>query len=417
MRQRPGVDDQDGVGRIAVAVHSPPLSRRRRLAVWLLIVFASLIAFVSTLTLWVDRQILDNNGWTSASEQVIADPQVQEALSVFVVNQLYQNVDVAASLQERLPSNLDPLAAPVAAGLRQPAANAFRFMLTQQRVQDLWVTASSRAHQRLVNVLENKTGAGISTGNGDVTLQLGPLVQRLAGELGLSQGAASKLPPDAGTITLLRSSQLNAAQLGVHAVRVLSKWLLVLVIAMYTAAAFIARGERRVTIRTIGWSLVLVGLGITVVRKVAGNYVIDALASPAYRGTGHRVWLIATSILAEIGTASILYGALLVCAMFIAGDTRPARAVRRVIAPVAVDQPMIPWLVAGSFLLLLVLWGGTHALRTWWGVALFAILIAGGVIALQRQLRAELEAQQVPPPEGPTIADDQLARAKGLAVR
>jgi hypothetical protein len=409
--------DHNVVGRIAVAVHSPPLSGRRRLAVWLLIVLASLIAFVSTLTLWVDRQLLDNHGWTSASEQVIADPQVQDALSVFVVNQLYQNVDVSAALRERLPSNLDPLAAPVAAGLRQPAVNAFGFMLTQQRVQDLWVTASSRAHQRLVNVLEDKTGAGISTGNGAVTLQLGALVRRLAVELGLSADAVSRLPPDAGTITLLRSSQLNSAQLGVHAVRILSKWLLVLVIAMYAAAAFIARGERRVTIRTIGWSLVFVGLGITVVRKVAGNYVIDALASPTYRGTGHRVWLITTSILGEIGTASILYGALLVCAMLLAGDTAPARAIRRVIAPVAVGQPAIPWLAAGSFLLLLVLWGGTHALRTWWGVALFAILIAAGVVALRRQLRAELESPQEPAPEGPTIADDQLARAKGLAVR
>jgi hypothetical protein len=400
-----------------MAVNRPPLSRRRRLAVWLLIVFASLIAFISTLSLWLDRQLLDNNGWTAASEQVIADPQVQDALSVYVVNQLYQNVDVAAALRERLSSDLDPLAAPVAEGLRQPAVNAVGFTLTQQRVQDLFVNASSRAHQRLLNVLENKTGEGISTGNGAVTLQLGALVQRLADELGLSGRAAAKLPPDAGTITLLRSSQLNVAQQGVQVIRVLSKWLLVLVLAMYTAAAFIARGEVRVTIRTIGWSLVLVGLAVTVVRKVVGNYVIDALTSPAYRGTGHRVWLIATSILAEIGTAAILYGALLVLAMLIGGDTAPARAVRRVIAPVAVDQPAIPWLVGGSFLLLLVLWGGTHALRTWWGVALFAILIAGGVIALQRQLRAELEARQVPPPEGATIAEDQLARAKGLAVR
>jgi hypothetical protein len=393
------------------------LSRRRRLVVWLLIVFASLIAFVSTLALWVDRQILDNNGWTSASEQVIVDPEVQQALSIFVVNQLYQSVDVPAALQERLPPNLDRLAAPVAEGLRQPAVDAVALMLKRPRVQDLWVAASSRAHQRLVNVLEDKTGAGISTGNGAVTLQLGALVRQFADEAGLGQRAVSRLPPDAGTITLLRSSQLNSAQQAVHAIRVLSKWLLVLVLAMYTAAAFIARGERRVTIRRIGWSLVLVGLGVLVVRKIVGNYVIDALTSPTYRGVGHRVWLVATSILGEIGTASIFYGALLVVAMFVAGGTAPARAARRVIAPVVVRQQSVAWGAAGAFLLLLVLWGGTHALRTWWGIALFAILIAGGMVALLRQLRDELESPPEPAPGGATIAGDEVAPETGLAVR
>jgi hypothetical protein len=393
------------------------LSRRRRLVVWLLIVFATLIAFVSTLTLWVDRQLLDNNGWTSASEQVIVDPEVQQALSVFVVNQLYQYVDVPAALQERLPPNLDRLAAPVAAGLRQPAVDAVALMLKRPRIQDLWVAASSRTHQRLVNVLEDKTGAGISTGNGAVTLQLSALLTRFADELGLGQRAVSRLPPDAGTITLLRSSQLDIAQRAVHVIRVLSKWLLVLVLAMYTAAAFIARGERRVTIRRIGWSLVLVGLGLLVVRKVVGNYVIDALASPAYHGVGHRVWLVATSILGEIGTASIFYGALLVVAMLVAGGTAPARAARRVIAPVVVRQQSVAWGAAGAFLLLLVLWGGTHALRTWWGVALFAILIAAGVLALRRQLRDELESPPESAPEGgATVAGDEVARGR-LAVR
>jgi hypothetical protein len=399
-----------------VAGDSARMSRRRRVAFWVLLILATLIAFVSTLTLWVERQILDNNGWTSTSERVIADPEVQQSLSVFVVNELYKNVDVAAALEQRLPSNLDPLAAPVAEGLRQPATNAVRATLQRPRVQDRFVAASSRAHQRLVNVLENKTGAGISTGNGVVTLQLGTFVKQLAGEIGLGQRVVSHLPPDAGTITLLRSSQLDAAQKAVRALHALSKWLLVLVLAMYAVAAFIARGERRVAIRRIGWSLVLVGLGVLVVRKLVGNYVVDAIASPANRGTAHHVWQIVTSILGEIGVASIIYGLLLIAAMILAGGSAPARAIRRAIAPVVVGQPAVAWGAAAALLLVLVLWGGTHALRTWWGVALFAILIAAGVIALRRQLRDELESSAAPPSEGATVAGDELARGKGLAA-
>ena len=127
---------------------------------------------------------------------------------------------------QRLPDNLAPLAAPAAAALRQPATSTVGFMLARPRVQQLWVNATSRTHQKLVNVLENKTGYGISTGNGVVTLNLHELLTQLADELGLPGKVAAKVPPDSGTIVLLRSSQLQAAQTGVSAIRVLSVWLL-----------------------------------------------------------------------------------------------------------------------------------------------------------------------------------------------
>ncbi len=371
---------------------APPLSRRRRVTVGLLIALATLLAFVSILTLWVKRQLLDNHAWATASQKVIVDKQVQDALSVYLVNQLYQNVDVAAALRQRLPSNLDPLAAPLAATLRQPAANSVSFLLAQPRVQSLWVNVSARAHEKLVNVLENKTGEGITSGNGAVTLQTGALLNRLAKELGLPGKVVSKIPPDAGTITLLRSNQLKAAQDAVQVERALSRWLLVLVLALYALAAYLARGQRRVRIRTIGWCLTAVGLAVLITRKLVGNYVVNAITSPEYRGTGHRVWLIGTSVLGNIGWASVFYGVALVLAMALAGETAPARAARRYLAPIVTEDPFLTWGSAAVLLLLLVLWGPTYALRTWWGILIAAVLIAAGVVALRRQLREERDS-------------------------
>ena len=39
--------------------------------------------------------------------------------------------------------------------------------------------------------------------------------------------------------------------------------------------------------------------------------------------------------------------------------------------------------------LLLVLWGPTHALRTWWGVLLLGALLAAGLVVIRRQCLAE----------------------------
>src|SRR2546421_3260628 len=91
-----------------------PLSRGRSIAVWALIVVASVISLVSILTVWVDRQMLDNNSWRRATEQVVNDPEVRHALATRLVNGVYANADVAASLEQRLPANLKGLAAPLA---------------------------------------------------------------------------------------------------------------------------------------------------------------------------------------------------------------------------------------------------------------------------------------------------------------
>src|SRR5215211_864185 len=90
-----------------VHVDREPGTRRRHPAlIWTLIVVASLIGLATILTTWVHRQVLDNQSWKNASAELIQDQQVRDAVSVFLVNQLYDNVDVATELEARLPDNL-----------------------------------------------------------------------------------------------------------------------------------------------------------------------------------------------------------------------------------------------------------------------------------------------------------------------
>jgi len=187
----------------------------------------------------------------------------------------------------------------------------------------------------------------------------------------------------------MRSDQLAAAQAGVQSVRVLSTWLLVLVLALFALAIFLARGARRETLRNVGFAFVLVGLAILVVRRVAGNYAVDALAEPSSQESGQRVWLIGTSILAQIGWAAILYGAVAVLGAVLAGPHRAAIAVRSRIAPVLNDRPGLAWAAVATVYLVLIAWGPTHALRTLWGIALLGALIAAGILALRYQTLRE----------------------------
>src|SRR3954463_7997735 len=222
-----------------------PLTRGRKAAVWTLMGLATLIGIVTVLCTWVNRQMLSNESWRTASAQTIQDPAVQSALSVSPVNALYDNVDVGAALQQRLPPNVQGLAGPLAGALREPLTNSVETLLQRPRVQTLWVEANVRAHQRLVNVLENKTGHGIATGNGTVTLDLRRLVINLAKSLGLPGTRLEQLPAETGQITIMRSDQLSAAQTGVQILRALSVWFFALVLVLYGLAIYLARGHRR----------------------------------------------------------------------------------------------------------------------------------------------------------------------------
>ena len=365
------------------------LSRRRRYAIWALIIVASLIALGASVATWANRQMLDNSSWKHASAKLIEDPQIRSALSIYLVDQLYTSVDVAAGLQQRLPSNLQPLAGPLAGALRQPATNAVDRLLDAPRVQKLFVDASSVAQQKLVKVLEDDTGFGITTGAGVVTLDLGQLVGELGSELGLPPAALAKIPADAGVITVMRSDQLGAAQNGVRLIEVLSVWLLVLVLGLFALAVYLAHGRRRSVLRNIGWAFVLVGLLTLLARRVTGNYAIDALTMPEYEDESRRAWLITSEILGQIGWAMVLYGLVAMLGAVLAGPTRAGVALRSRIAPVLNARPGVAWATVAGAYLLLVLWGGTHALRTAWGVVLLGALIAGGVVALRRETLRE----------------------------
>jgi hypothetical protein len=394
---------------MAAHATTAPLSRGRRILVWTLVVLATLLALLSILTTWVNRQMLDNTAWNKATTQAVQDPQVQAAIASYAVNELYANVNVGQALAERLPSSLKPLGPPIAGALEAPLTQGVQRLLARPRVQQLFIQASTVAHEKLVAVLENKTKYGISTGNGVVTLNLHDMIVELGTELGLPSDALAKLPTDIGTVTLMKSDQLATAQEGIKAVHVLSIWLLVAVLFLYGLAIYLAHGARRATLRNAGFGLVIVGLLVLVIRTLLGNYITDQLASPGYAVATHHLWLIGTSILGQIGAATLLYGAIAFVGAVYAGPSSIAIRLRRSLAPTMNDHQGIVWGVVGFVYLLAILWGGTHALRTWWGIFLLAALVAIGVAALRQQSLTEFPtagAAAAPPPEPAAVAAD-----------
>ncbi|NCY17459.1 MAG: hypothetical protein EBX39_12020, partial [Actinobacteria bacterium] len=249
-------------------------SRARRILVWVLVVLATLVTFGAAAEVWVKNQLLDTPAWVRASDKVLADPAVRTALADYIVDQVYSNVDVQQELSAKLPEDWQGLAGPLTAAVRGPLTGTVEKLLGSPKIIAIWHNVNTRAHETLVNVLEDRMKYGNST-DGKVVLDLGEVIRAVATNLGLPKSAVDRIPADAGQITLIQSSQLAAVQTTVKVLGVLNWILLIVVVALFGLAVFLARGRRRVTLRTVGWALIIVAFALIVVRIVTGNLITD----------------------------------------------------------------------------------------------------------------------------------------------
>jgi hypothetical protein len=369
-------------------------SRRRRILVWTLIVLAALIALVSTLTVWVKEQLLDTDEWVAVSGELLQDDKVRGALSIALTDALIDKADLAARIEQRLPSQLDPLAQPIAGFIETRAPVAADQLLSTPRVQAVWEEINRRVHTRLVALLKDEEGDRVTVEEGgDVVLDLQPLVERLATRLGV-EGA---LAPDAGQITIMRSEQLAAAQKAVRVVNVLTVFLGLVVLVLLALAVYLARGFRREALRGAGAALLIVGIILLIVRRVVGNAVVEALASDQTEPAAGAAWIIATDLLQNVAVALVVYGILALVGAWLAGPTKLAVRIRAALAPTFREHPAIIFAAVLVLALLGLYFGPAGDTRRLFGILILSGLALLGVEMLRRQTLREFSPTEAPP--------------------
>jgi hypothetical protein len=389
------------------------MTRRRSVAVWTLIVLASLLALVSALTVWSRQQLLDTDKFTSSSAKMLANDDIRATLSTRLVDLLNQRVDVKAQLEEKLPPQAKGAAPVIAATIQNSAGQVINAFLGTAQAQALWERINRRAHGALVNVLEGKDAGPISTANGDVVLDLEPLLQRVAARLGIQDRLNERAPPNSAQIVLLKSDQLDAAQKGVRVLHALSSWLWLAVVALLALAVYLAHGARRTTLEAVGVSLLVVGILLLIIRRFVGNAIVDSLVQvESSKPAVHAIWLIQTDLLRDIALALVFYGLFALIAGILAGPSRAAVALRRGLAPTWRHRPVLVWITAAVLFLVFIAWGPSGGARRLLGVLILAALLALALeVWRRRTLREFPESDEAPGPVAPDAPKASISRA------
>jgi hypothetical protein len=364
--------------------------RSPRWVVHALIVFATVLAVVAGLNVWVDRQLLDTDEWVGVTDELLANDDVRGLLAAYLVDELYESIDIAEQLDTRLPDNVDALAGVLAAALRDPATDGVNRLLGTDQVRGIWSDVNRTAHEALVRILRDDTGPALSTTDGNVTLELRDLVKQVGLEFGLSADVVDKLPEDVGRVTIIESEELAAAQDVVRLIDALSVILFLLVVVLYGTAVYLAGQRRREAIREVGLAIIVGSVVVLVGLRVSVGAVEGAVGDiSGAQGAARAASVIGTELLHGLAMAGLAYGALIAGFAALAGPSTTATWLRGKLVPVLLTNPAVAWFSASGAFLLVVYLVPSEPLQSWWRGLIFIALFASAVVALRQQLARE----------------------------
>jgi hypothetical protein len=372
--------------------------RWRQVIVVILGVLSCISLLASTVGVWTHRTLLNTDSWVNAVGPLAKDPRVIDAVATTLTNEVMQALDVQQVAENALPAKASFLAEPLSTAAQQFVQQTVTKLLSTTQFQQFWVQANRVAHENAVKILKGEDIKGVSTANGEVTLNLFPLIsqaltvvgEKAPGILGgdkipklvssispdqardkLSQALGRPLPADFGVITVFKSDQLKAAQEGLKLFNALLVVLMILTVLLFAATIFLARKRRRAVIALALGSVATLIVATAIVRAVKDQIiglVGNAQARDAAKATISqlvgRLNLI-TDVLLGIGLAVAFIA-------FVTGDSKTARRLRRRSAHLA------RWLVRSDDTEVpkVVLWARAHVgLLRWGGAALGVVVL------------------------------------------
>jgi hypothetical protein len=223
----------------------------RSTAVVLLMVIGFVLTPMSIWSTWVRNNIYDTNRYVETVAPLAQDPAVVSQVSTAVTDELFTQIDVEALLQQNLPPKLSFAAGPLASQIKTQTNNVVTKALETEQFQNLWVQVNRTASEQLVAFLEADQPSALSVQNGQLVLDIGPIVANVKEQL-QAQGfsLASKIPTVSKSVVLpvANVAEIIRAKQAINGFRSLSYVFPIVGIICFALAIFLARDRRRAVI-------------------------------------------------------------------------------------------------------------------------------------------------------------------------
>ncbi len=282
---------------------------------------AGAMLVVGNLIFWTGRTLTDNQRYVEATQPLIQNQAIQEAIANRATTAIFDNVDVEQLAQQALPQRAQFLAPSIATQVESFTSAEAKKIVASNQFQDVWQTVNAGAHQRLLNAVKNYQGDG--------TFNVNDLYARLSERLQdskLSFLAGKTLPSNVGSITLISTPNLPKA----HWIVVNLWWIRLVSITLFvllTALAVWLTTSRRKTVARIGILYAALMLATLLALRITKTIMIGKVA-PEYQAAATATWDIILKSLLQQTAALLLAFVGISLVAWLTGSGKQAQSVR-----------------------------------------------------------------------------------------
>src|SRR6266487_3509772 len=189
-----------------------------------LIVLGCVLGPVAVLGVWAGNQVSDTGRWVATVEPLIHDPAIQNVLTDKITNEITSQLNLNGIISQaatetqarglpRISSLLTTFGPQITSSVTGFIHSTVHTVITSQAMANAWVQVNTVAHQALVKVLSGQGGGAITTSNGQIVLNLGPLIAVAKQDL-VARGfsLANSIPDVTPKVALFEAKNLVLAQ-------------------------------------------------------------------------------------------------------------------------------------------------------------------------------------------------------------
>jgi len=248
-----------------------------------LIVLGCLLAPVAVLSVWAGNQVSDTGRWVATVEPLIHDPAIQNVLTDKITNEITSQLNVNGIISQaatetgarglpRISSLLTTFGPQITSSVTGFIHSTVHTVIASPAMANAWVQVNTVAHQALVKVLSGQGGGAITTSNGQIVLNLGPLITVAKQDL-VARGfsLANSIPDVNPTVALFEAKNLGQAQSGYRLITRVKIVLPILVLVLLAAGVYVARGHRRALVGAglgLAASMLVLAIGLLIARSI-----------------------------------------------------------------------------------------------------------------------------------------------------
>ena len=258
----------------------------RSTAVVVLFVLGALLVPIAGVTVWSRNTILDTDRYVETVAPLSSEPQVIDSVATRITDAIFEQVDIESELEAYLPPRLLFAAGPIANQVRSTTHDLIVKALETDQFDALWRTINERASTALVAYVEGDGAASVTIDNGQLFLELGPVLDAVKQSL-TEQGfqLASRIPSTDAEVQLPVGdvSVIEQLKSTLRLLNTLAYVLPLLAIACFAGAVFLMRDRRRGLVWVgviIAGAALFVGVGLALGRESYLNAATEGGANP-----------------------------------------------------------------------------------------------------------------------------------------